>query len=499
MSSKDKTSGNLGAVNQRIGVHKFFKEVDARNWDRIESFFKFRDINKTAREHTEMYKQGLTIISGHNNGVSMNIRKRAQYLLRSFAYDQFMDEFATLALKVGTMHAEKSAQNLHLNVLHGAGRVMNSSGVRPDGTPEASTSSPLPTLPPRPVLLSGAESIEAPNKPSLVFTPADGDSDVVGEEETTDLLINFDQTRHAICEWKIDERCVACHFQMYQKSCAKALADKVLKKSEIADVMAIVGVFAPFLPTSRMIETFGRNTLDKLLSPVTFPEPNIDDAAVLKAVRLRINNQRDEACEALRLEQLPLKADKTVSEETFVVNHVAPLLQTTLKIDDRVNLHFPNTSSTVQKQQGLKPDRPDIAIKVHGQEVFYGEVTGPARENNEVKVKWDFFRLVRFGKAFLDGGNKLAPLIQVVYTNGTYMRLSVKTRGIYLLEEVGSFVVPTTVATIPSFLASLPTLLAAKDDLKTILDSDLNALEALNALKRSWNYEDIMNVKKKVI
>lgn len=95
-------------------------------------------------------------------------------------------------------------------------------------------------------------------------------------------------------------------------------------------------------------------------------------------------------------------------------------------------------------------------------EVCWGEVTGPAQETNEAKNMWDMYRLVRFGKAFLDAGNDTAPLFQVIYSNASYMRLTTRTRGIFLLEEIGVFVVPTTIAMIPSLFATLPTLLAAK-------------------------------------
>ncbi len=91
-----------------------------------------------------------------------------------------------------------------------------------------------------------------------------------------------------------------------------------------------------------------------------------------------------------------------------------------------------------------------------------GEVTGPAQEINAAKNQWDKYRLARFGKALLDVGHAMAPLIQVVYSNAAYFGLSVKTRGPMLIEEIGTFVVPTTTATIPSLFATIPTLLVAK-------------------------------------
>lgn len=98
----------------------------------------------------------------------------------------------------------------------------------------------------------------------------------------------------------------------------------------------------------------------------------------------------------------------------------------------------------------------------YGKEVCWGEVTGPAQETFDGKNQWDTYRLVRFGKAFLDEGNDMAPLLQVIYSNASYLRLSAKTRGVLLLEEIGTFIIPTTTAMIPSLFATIPTLLVAK-------------------------------------
>lgn len=116
----------------------------------------------------------------------------------------------------------------------------------------------------------------------------------------------------------------------------------------------------------------------------------------------------------------------------------------------------------MQKNQGLKPDRPDILVKAHGHEILYGEITGPCRANCLSKTNWDLFRLARFGKAFLDKGNKVVPLLQVVHDSGFMMRLSLKLRGMYILERIGLFSVPCSVATVPALLATLPVLLAAR-------------------------------------
>ncbi|KAF9199941.1 hypothetical protein BGZ49_009886 [Haplosporangium sp. Z 27] len=113
------TEGNLGVIDDRINVHRFFKVVDARNWGRVTSFFKLRDVERTTAEHSEMYLQDLRIISEHGS-VSALIQRRARHLLEHFAVDEFRNEFATLLLNAGKKQAAQSAQSFHLNVIEGA-------------------------------------------------------------------------------------------------------------------------------------------------------------------------------------------------------------------------------------------------------------------------------------------------------------------------------------------------------------------------------------------
>ncbi|KAF9273030.1 hypothetical protein BGZ88_004150 [Linnemannia elongata] len=347
-----------------------------------------------------------------------------------------------------------------------------------------------------------APAAEPPVQPD----PSEPVSPLIDENaEIAELRANLDRSSHATCEWKVNNDCVACRFQDYQRECINALNQKMLKRGDVADVMALIGVFAPFIPTPRMTSVFGR-MLDHLLPSVKFAAPLIDDLAIMKAIRQRLNGERDEACETIRsldrkkrimfetlMEKLPMKSDKTISEGTFVTNYVSPLLYGTLALDDeRVQIYFPNTECQTQKQQGIKADRPDILIRIRGQEAVFGEVTGPAQAGHTAKNAWDLFRLARFGKAFLDHGNSVAPLLQIVYNNGTFMRLTIKTRGMFILEEIGAFEVPTKVAAIPALAATIPTLLAAQDDVQQILEGNMNTL------KRSWGYGDVPDAKKRL-
>ncbi|KAF9412951.1 hypothetical protein BGZ76_005108, partial [Entomortierella beljakovae] len=101
--------------------------------------------------------------------------------------------------------------------------------------------------------------------------------------------------------WKLegDNTCIACRFQLYQKDCVQALKDNELRITDIADAMAIIGVFAPFLPTQRMRAIFNKKILSHLVVSPPLPDPGIDDAAVLRAVRLYLNNKPDDASKEL--------------------------------------------------------------------------------------------------------------------------------------------------------------------------------------------------------
>ncbi|KAI7815832.1 hypothetical protein BC939DRAFT_471359 [Gamsiella multidivaricata] len=328
------------------------------------------------------------------------------------------------------------------------------------------------------------------------------------DEELSNLLAHIAQVQHSVCEWrsKDDDACIACLFQQYQRECVQALHNDRLHNADIADAMAIIGVFAPFLQTQRMRAVFSRKILSQLVASSALPDPDVDDAAVLKAIRLRINNRREDASQALGcmdrklrimfdnlLEFLPEVVDRSISEVTFTVNYVAPVLNCILKIDGKTDVQYPNTDCHVQKHQGSKPDRPDILVKAHGHEILYGEITGPCRANCRSKTNWDLFRLARFGKAFLDRGNHVAPLLQVVHDTGTVMRLSMKIRGIYILERIGLFSVPCSIATVPALLATLPPLLAAKEDVDMLAEHEFDANR-----KRSWRFDDILDARKRI-
>ncbi|KAF9093654.1 hypothetical protein BGX27_001580, partial [Mortierella sp. AM989] len=126
------------------------------------------------------------------------------------------------------------------------------------------------------------------------------EEDIFKTEESSSILANITRSLHPCCEWKIEDTCIACLFQDYQKSCVQSLQEGTLQKPDIADAMATIGVFAPFLSTPRMKVIFRKKILDELIKPAALPELQIDDIAVAKAVRFRINKKSEEACETLR-------------------------------------------------------------------------------------------------------------------------------------------------------------------------------------------------------
>ncbi|KAF9537511.1 hypothetical protein EC957_008063 [Mortierella hygrophila] len=360
--------------------------------------------------------------------------------------------------------------------------------------PSISTSVPFPSI-----SLTSAPALDDPADTSA-------ESEQLLEREREELLRSVDESGHPLCDWKIDDTCAACLFADYRRTCIKALTASEIKRTDIADIMAIIGVFAPTMPTIRMHEFFLARQLKVISEPgPELPDVNVDDEKIMKAVRLYLKNKGDEAevpsvggnkkirlmLETL-LEYLPLKTDNAVSESTFTVKYVAPIVQAYID-GDGVTSDFPNTDSTTQKQQNLKADRLDIRAKALEREILWGEVTGPIQARNNAKNLWDIFKLARYGKAFIIAGNDSAPLVQVIDNHGAYMKLHLKARGLMLLEEVGTFVIPTRKEMVPALVATLPTLELLKEHVKKLSNGEVNRL------KRSWGHQDDKIEKKRLL
>ncbi|KAF9931345.1 hypothetical protein BGZ65_004923 [Modicella reniformis] len=83
------------------------------------------------------------------------------------------------------------------------------------------------------------------------------------------------------------------------------------------------------------------------------------------------------------------------------------------------------------------------------------------------------------------------PVCPYFKKNGWYLRLVDRIRGVFLLEFVGQFAIPTQTNEVASLLADLPTLIQSKIDIEAMVKSDVNAL------KRSWNFGDSPKTLKK--
>ncbi|KAF9080279.1 hypothetical protein BGX23_002374 [Mortierella sp. AD031] len=250
-----------------------------------------------------------------------------------------------------------------------------------------------------------------------------------------------------------------------------------------------------------MKSIFQEKTLDDLRrSDEEWPAVGFDEGLVTSAVRHCMHGQKGRVGQLLRpleeshrrikllletrLEYLPLEEVKDLSEMDFTVKHVGPVMEAFID-SKRISSRFPNKDCETQKRQKIKPDRPDLTVVVGKTEIAFGEITGPAKEKSTWKNNWDFYRTVRYGKAFLDAGHKMAPLFQIVYTKGTYMRLKEAKRGMFVLEEVGLFTIPATVEMITTFMTNIQTLMIAQADIEKI------ATGSLHQLKRSWGYKDL--------
>ncbi|KAF9948540.1 hypothetical protein BGZ65_007997, partial [Modicella reniformis] len=299
------------------------------------------------------------------------------------------------------------------------------------------------TAPLNPCRIDTSDTGAAPVAPS-----SDDPLGILDSEEQTILLSQIENITH-VCVEQEGEVCSTCLFKIYQRRNVDALIGNQLRITEIADVVSLIGVFVPSKPTERMTSVFSKEILLSFveLGKITSDEwdaVEIDDRLPMKALRLCLQGQRDKIAETLvgmnknhrpirimletLLEYLPKDEDRSISEYEHTVKHIGPVLQAFFE-SETVTSHFPNKNSTTQKGLGLKPDRPDFTVTVGKKEIAWGEFSGPAHKNDQWKNLWDFFREVRYGKAFLDSGYKMAPLFQIVYDVGSYMRLQTETRG----------------------------------------------------------------------
>ncbi|GJJ74295.1 hypothetical protein EMPS_06653 [Entomortierella parvispora] len=371
-------------------------------------------------------------------------------------------------------------------------------------------------LPP-PALTSPADvstTLDASDAEGTVPDPAptisgeDDESPLIAMTEREFLLSQIESIGHE-CEPQGGVGCLTCQFKSYQRLCATALHQNELQITDVADVVALLGVLVPSKATERMKSIFQEKTLDDLRrSDEEWPNVGFNESLVTDAIRHCMRGQKGRVSEVLRplgenyrriqllletrLEYLPLEEVKELSEMDFTVKYVGPVMEAFLD-SNRAASRFPNKNCLTQKRLGMKPDRPDLSVVVGKTEVAFGEITGPSKQKSTWKNNWDFYRTVRYGKAFLDAGHKIAPLFQIIYTKGTYMRLKEATHGMFVLEEVGAFTIPVTVEMIALFMANIQTLVIAQADIERI------AVGSLEELKRSWGYKDLGKNKKSLV
>jgi hypothetical protein len=93
------------------------------------------------------------------------------------------------------------------------------------------------------------------------------ESEQLLDPEREELLRSVDESNLPLCDWKVDDASVVCLFADYRRVCINALVARDIKKTDIGDLMAIIGVFAPTLPTKRMHEFFSQRQIKNALGP----------------------------------------------------------------------------------------------------------------------------------------------------------------------------------------------------------------------------------------
>jgi len=129
-------------------------------------------------------------------------------------------------------------------------------------TERPTTLSTTPSGSPPPSALCVTEPVI--NTPAIV-TPATKETapaieePLLNDDERELLLRSVEQASHRQCEWMVGDTCAACLFQDFQRRCIDALVRNEIKKTEVADAVALIGVFAPSMPTTRMKAVFSES------------------------------------------------------------------------------------------------------------------------------------------------------------------------------------------------------------------------------------------------
>ncbi|KAF9959696.1 hypothetical protein BGZ65_000142 [Modicella reniformis] len=323
------------------------------------------------------------------------------------------------------------------------------------------------------------------------------------QEDVEELIEMVKRVDHNSCsDWTVgNNECIPCLAGRYQQEAIAALRRKELKKSQPADYMILIGVFAPFNHTPLMTSVFGSRNLDSIKQALALnlDMPDDNDAAVISAVRLKMNRKEEKALDELssvkdrRLRNMyeHLREDPPDAEETLVTNFISPILRAFVQNTDAgLVTHFPNTNSKVQKQAGAVADRPDFKLTLNGVEASFGEVTGYQQRADKGKNGFDLWRLARFGKFVLDQGVHLVPLLQIIYDQGVVYRMMAPARGVMVLAEVGLFTIPLYLNAIGNFQTSLPVLEWYKMTMLQFL------ADPREDRRRSWKTGDMPKIKK---
>ncbi|KAG0200220.1 hypothetical protein BGX33_011140 [Mortierella sp. NVP41] len=374
--------------------------------------------------------------------------------------------------------------------------------VLDEDSPEISDDENMDRLQPRPPDSDAMPEADSREDTDLTKALGHPELETEGKTEFTPAV------DHPACSWVSDNgKCLGCMFQKYQHHCLTELKKGTLLQTNIGDAIAALGVFAPSFATSYMEEFFGCDVLENLdnAAPAPAPEVKIDDAALMKAIRYRLCNNLDGVAEALKevsrdlrvmmenlLDSLPTFASDQESEFNLVASSVLPVLRPFVQINNHTAVEVSNQNSAVQKKQGIAPDRADLVGKYKKEEFLFVEVTGDAQRHNIRKNNWDSYRLARFGKARLDAGYSTAIMIQVIHRQDVVYTMDMPIRGVMLMSQVGTFVVPTDIVSIPSLIATLPTLFAVQDRVRSLTLPE-------RPKKRSWSHADIIDAKKRIL
>ncbi|KAF9193612.1 hypothetical protein BGZ51_002900 [Haplosporangium sp. Z 767] len=423
MTTRQSSQGCLGSVDSRINVHAFFCQTDARHWNDVKMFFKFRDINKIAHEHYVIYMRDLKRIADHS-GVSENIQKRASFLYQNTQYDKFMKKFSDLALEAGKNHAEASVQGLYLHVAQGAGKIRACDGRIDDSQtiPQKRRSASLKLTSSKKIVQQSLSSSSSPSSSASSSTASRNDlgrrSSVSSEKKVMELELHIDPDSFKYYTYDVDGANVGRLFTDYQRSSA-AVVNNLKTKTTVENLPRFLSMNyiwdVAVCPKNMTSETH-----KGIVSEYTWPRSFIPENVASLCRKLNEQLAEGEVIDAGEAEgrelrsitifyevlemKLPTEylAFENEIEDTYCHSFIDALFTRQFPAKSAYKLEWANKETDGSKGRRGNGYKPDAIISKLKRELAFVEIKPPKEQRCSRSYLEDLWKLANFCKDAID-------------------------------------------------------------------------------------------------